>query len=263
MVGCADRVLGQTDSDSATGGATDPTSNPSDPSSDPTSDPSNPTSDPTSDPTDPTNSSLDGPPQLLDVRVIDADALELFFSEAMGDPSAVDASLFRLSIARGYSYYGYGKYNYENTFYWDLSRFSGGTTCYEYCWCDDYVGNECQSEVCNEYCNSQEGPSIDPVSVEAHPSAGDRLILRLDSALVAGVCEAANNGGGGGPAPGQSVTGLFLHYSNNGSPVITDREGESLAPLAEHWVLPPRSTQRYGEGFFAAMDPYIRIECPF
>lgn len=270
MNGCVARVLldpaltgdgsdsDGTDSDMTTGDSDDPTrpTSPTDPS-DPTN-PTNPT-DPTT-PTDPTvdpTGYSDGPPQLIDVQMISPVELELTFNEAMADPATVDVSSFRLSLAYANYYADY--YEWGGTFYNDLSRWTGEETCYEYCWCKYYPYKYCEEYYyCDEWCEQTPGPPINPASLVAHSSLGTKMIMRLDSPVPSTVCNALQEF-----QEQWNEAGLFLHYSNNSAPLVTDRQGELLAPIAEHWVLPPQRDYDYNQGYFDAMIPFIPIPCPF
>jgi hypothetical protein len=243
----------------STGGATEsetqgPTGNPTSPTN-PTN-PTNPTSvtNPT-DPTTPTTGPVEGPPQLLDVRLIDSFTLELYFSEAMADPTGIDPGLFRLSLA--YSNYYAEYYEWGGTFYQDLRQFTGEEYCYEYCWCKYYEYDYCQEYYCGESCYPQPGPPVTPISMSVSPSGSDHMLLSLDTPIEARICDAVVQF-----QEQWAGSGLFLHYSNNGAPVL-DTQGESLLPIAEHWVLPPHKNYAYEEGYFPSMQPFIPIDCPF
>lgn len=275
MTGCVERLVidpslieqqpttgFDTETDTSPTDGTDP-SNPSDPSdptttpTDPTTDPTDPTTDPTdptTDPTDPTQGNVNGPPQLVDVRLIDPSTLELQFNEAMGAPGEVDVSAFRLSV--GFANYYSGKYGYGGTYYQYLQAFTGEETCYENCYCD-YYDDYCEDEYCYENCYTQPGPPVDFVSLSQVPGTQHRWLARV-STPIDGVC---------GPVreiqDSWDEGGMFLHYSNNSFPGVVDAQGEALAPLAEHWVLAPGQNFVSRSGYFEAMDPFIPIDCPF
>lgn len=288
MGGCVDRLLLDpalldSGSDTETGTETDgfstetdgPTSSGDTGSSDPTN-PTNPTSptnptltttgpttsptDPTlptsaTNPTNPTGIPIAGPPQLIDVQVLDGNVLELYFNEAMTDPSAIDPNNFRLSLSYS-NYYGNG-YEYGGTFYADLSRFTGEEICNEYCYCE-YYDEYCEEEYCNEYCYTQPGPPIMPIGLSPTPGLGDRFQLILDTPITTQICDRVRE-----YQQNWSSAGIFLHYSNNAAPLVSDSQGELLAPIAEHWVLPPQREYSYVPGYFDAMVPFIPINCPF
>ena len=264
MTGCVDRVIvdlsdsGADDSadsgETETGGYYD-TDSYVDP--DPTTTTAGPTGDPTGDPTGPVSTQ----PQLINVVAISPQTLELYFTEPMAAPSAVDPSSFRLSLA--YSYYYDGKYGaYGGTYYSDLSRFTGGEYCYDYCsYCYKYYDEEyCYKyyggDYCEEYCYYQSGPPINVISI-AQSSYADRLLVNLDTPLTSTVCNGVNN-----YVENWRGGGMFLHYGNLGTPV-TDAMGELLPPIADHWVIPPRPNYAYTEGYFTQMVPFIPITCPF
>jgi hypothetical protein len=269
--GCVERLLldpalldSSSDTDSSTGDPGTATADTEDPTFGPTSptnptNPTNPTSitDPSTvtDPTTPTTGPVEGPPQLLDVRLIDPLTLELYFSEAMANPTSVDPGLFRLSLA--YSNYYAEYYEWGGTFYQDLKQFTGEQQCYEYCWCKYYKYDYCYDYYCGESCYQQPGPPINPIVLTTSTNGSDRLLLALDSPITPEVCNAVDQ-----YQQQWTGSGLFLHYSNNGAPVV-DTQGEQLLPIAEHWVLPPHKDYGYEQGYFPAMTPFIPIACPF
>ncbi len=236
------------ETETTTGG--DPTGMPTSPSTS-----ANPTTPTTVDPSTTTAMPMDGPPQLLDVRLIDARTLELYFSEAMAPPTNVDPGLFRLSLA--YSNYYTDYYDWGGTFYQDLKFFTGQEYCYEYCWCKWYEYYYCQEYYCQEWCSQQPGPPINAVSITQSTSSSDRLLLALDAPVTGQICGVVDRF-----QDQWTSAGLFLHYSNNGPPVL-DTQGEQLAPIAEHWVLPPQRDYAYERGYFPSMIPIIPIDCPF
>lgn len=265
LVGCVDRAivdpsLAATDSvgggtvGGGTTGGTDPTVGPTSGSpTDPTTNPTTPT-----DPTDPTGRPIPvpmpGPPQLIDAQILQNNVVELFFSEPMADPSAVDPSKFRLSFAWSSRYYGYDD---GYTFYANLSRYTGAEQCYEYCWCDYYYYDYCYDDYCYEYCYTVPGPSVDGISLALGASA-DRILMTLSSSITSSVCSAVRRREDQG-----RDAGLFVHYTNNGSPQITDTDSEGLDAIAEHWALPPQRDDAYQRGVFPALDPFIPIPCNF
>ena len=264
--GCVDRLIldpslrDTSDSESDTGDDTDTTTG-GDPSGDPTSPtttsagPTSVTSPTTVDPSTTTVGPVDGPPLLLDVRIIEPTTLELYFSEAMAPPSSVDPAQFRLSLA--YSNYYNEYYQWGGTFYQDLKQFTGEQYCYEYCWCKYYKYDYCQAYYCQDYCSQQPGLPITPISLAQSTLGTERLLVYLDTPISGQVCDVL--------AQYQEQftgSGLFLHFSNNGPPLL-DTQGEQLLPIAEHWVLPPHTDYAYEQGYFPAMDPFIPIDCPF
>ena len=213
------------------------------------------TANPTTSTSSTTAGPVEGPPLLLDVQVIQPTTLELYFSEAMGPPTSVDPGLFRLSLA--YSNYYAEYYQWGGTFYQDLKQFTGGETCYEQCWCEYYYYDYCQSYYCMDFCYQQPGPPINVIAVSPSSGGTDRLLLTLDVAISSPICNVVDQ-----YKEQWSGSGLFLHYSNNGAPVL-DTQGEQLLPIAEHWVLPPHTDYAYEQGYFPAMTPFIPIACPF
>lgn len=283
MTGCVDRLLDatldgssdssdDTDSDSGSSGdgtdssgtstnSTEPTSptnpsGPTDPTVNPTT-PTDPTVDPT-DPTDPTDDIVNGPPQLVDVRMISPTVMEMVFSEAMGPVSDIDVTAFRLSVA--FANYYSGKYDYGGTNYQALSVFNGEEVCYEYCYCDYKYDEYCYKyygDECFENCYQQPGPPIGLRTLEFTPGTFNRVQATLDSPIN-NVCNAVRQ-----VQEGWDAGGLFLHYSNNVFPAVVDSQGEPLLPIAEHWVLAPGQDFAYQSGYFQQMVPFIPVDCPF
>lgn len=272
MTGCVDRVivdptLGTIDTDGGTdsGSASDTDSGP-----DPT-DPTSPTTDPTN-PTDPTSPTgpgpttattgpqpMPGPPMLIDAEIIEPNVIELYFSEPMADPSGVDPAKFRLSAAwsRHYSYYGD---EWGGTYYQEVGRLNGEEVCMEECWCDYYDYDYCYygPEYCQEWCYTQPGPPVTAIALQLHPVHSSRMLLTIDNAITSSVCRRLDD-----YADFADSVGLFVHYTNNGSPDIDDTDSEQLDAIAEHWTLPPREDWAYMQGDFPAMPMLIPISCPF
>jgi hypothetical protein len=226
----------------------------SDPTVGPTTTPTtttNPT-DPT-DPTDPDTTTgippeMPGPPQLIAVGFLDNSTLALTFSEPLAPPQSVDPTQFRLSGA----YAPKGDYYYQyNTYYQEIGNWNGPCDeyCYEYCY-----DTGCHEE-CWEYC--QPGPPVRIAAISQFPDRPDILQLALDNGVGAGVCSQLTN------FPEQWTTGLFIHYTPDGSAPVTDNAGELLGDIGEHWALQPERQWAYNQGTFPFMEPVIPIACPF
>jgi hypothetical protein len=249
-------------SDSTETDPTDPSGNPTSVTvTDPTEPSGNPTSDPTSvsvtvtDPTDPTGPQPhDGPPQLVAGYFVDAARVELVFSEPIASLGAIDTGKFRLSAASHGSYYGSG------TLYADLGVWNGEEICNEYCYEDDYGGDdygETDGE-CYEWCYTMPGPNVHVATVTNSSAYTERVVLQLDQLINANVCETLRER----IEQGADAAAIFLHYSNNG-PGIADTDNEQLEAIAEHWVLLQSQNYSYQPDFFPYMIPFVPIDCPF
>jgi hypothetical protein len=260
--GCVDRAYDfgfigpdtEGDTDFTTGDTTSPTdpTNPSDPS-DPT--------DPTVDPTDPTGTipGIPGPPQLLEVRFLDSTTIEMRFNEPMLPPDGVDPTQFRLSLGFGQMQdYDYGTF----TFYQEIGQFNGEENCYENCYdpCKYDYDTGCADSggrMCYEYCYPVSGPPVRGVILQIDYGYADRIRLGLDQIIKPNVCSAIGNG------PQEAVSGLFLHFTDDGVPVA-DAQGESLQPIGERWALMPDEYFYYlPQVFFPDLVPLLPIPCPF
>ncbi len=243
---CGRSLLGESDTDGeSASGETDPTGDPSAPT-DPSSSPTDPSTTASTNPTDPTGdptgtTPLPGPPQLIDARMLDAQTVELFFSEPIATLGAIDAGKFRLSAAFDNAYYAYG------TWYSDLGRWNGKEVCQEYCYGDS----------CYTWCYTPPGPNVEVVGV-ANSAYTDRVLLTLSEPVTSNVCAQLIKR----IESGADVAAIFLHYSNNGQG-ITDLDGEQLDAIAEHWVLLSNQYYTYQPGAFPSMNPFIPIDCPF
>lgn len=259
---CVDRAydFGAEPIDSEGGTATG-TGDPTDPSGPTGGNPTSPT-DPTTDPTDPTGTvpGVPGPPQLIEIAFLDNLTLELRFNEGMSAPTGVDPTQFRLSVAFGQTQYEY-KYG-TFTVYQELGYFNGPEQCYENCYdpCKYDYDSGCYygtgGRMCYEYCYQMQGPPVHGFALELDPAATDRIRLRLDNGIGSGVCGAI---GQNGP---NFEGGLFLHYTDDGAPLV-DAMGEALLPIGERWALMPDEGFYYRPEFFPELDPFLPIPCPF
>ncbi len=216
----------------------------------PTTSPTTTATDPTIDPTDPTGPppEMPGPPQLIAAELLDDLQLLLTFSEPLAAPQAVDPRQFRLSAA----YAPKGQYYYQyNTYYQEIGSWNG--MCYEQCY--EYCYDTGCEEYCWDYC--QPGPPVRVGAIAQPLDRPDLLVLTLDNAIGPGVCTQLET------FPSQWATGLFIHYTPDGSAQVTDLVGERLGDIGEHWALQPDRQWTYTQGTFPLMEPVIPIPCPF
>ena len=236
----------------------DPT-NPTDPTVDPTTNPTDPTdpTDPTIDPTDPTGE-LPEPPQLINVAFLDNLTLQLTFSEPMAAVDAVDPSVFRLSLALGYteSYKGYTRTFYQEVGYFnDNNQYCYEEYCNENCYYDKRTGEKYCYEYCYDYC-PYEVQFVNAIAIRNDSADATKIQLVLDPGIGSGVCEAYKE------LPPEYSGGLFLHYTDDRPPLPSDTQGQGLFPIGEDWVLQGDSF-RDVQGFFPQLNPMLPIPCPF
>jgi len=199
------------------------------------------------------------PPELTGLSFLDAATLELTFSEAMAPADDVDPAKFRLSVSASvdYSYYGYD----EVSTYYSQAYLRGDEVCDEYCYPDYYTGEE----YCYEYCDFERIP-VDPVDVRS--ASSERIVVDLDPPIDATLCDRIDELE---DYPVVKEAGLFLHYSNNGLPTLTDEAGTPLDAIGEAWVLKGESAGGYYgyygyhdfvRGEYPNIDPHRPIPCP-
>jgi hypothetical protein len=242
--GCTDRILEAAFADTDASAQTDAFDDDGvDPSSADPSDthPSDTQGDPSAG--EPEPEPLPGRPQLVDVRFIDADSLQLTYSEPMAAPAQADPTAFRLSMALVYDYEG----TQQETFYIDPTYYNG----------ELYCGTSCSPGGCYDYCYGAPGPSVVAVGLSLDGTDARRIVLELDNPVSAGVCRTLDSFTTFGDSHG-----LFLHYTDD-RPGVTDAAGEPALPLAEHWTLMPGKLYAYAGGSFPALDPLLPIPCPF
>jgi hypothetical protein len=265
VLGGCGRNLVQLDDAGGTSGTDDTGSSASATATDPTmtTSPTDPTVS-TGDPTGTTGEPLPqpGPPMLIDARFLDNLTVELFFSEPIVPPDAVDPTKFRLSIGVSWGGY-YGPYGY--TQYLDIGQWNGDEVCQEYCcynyeYCYDYDGD---GDYCYEWCYQQPGPPLKIAQVRGSSGYASRAQLVLDQSIKSQVCEQISDWLDGGYGY-SNIGGIFVHYSNNGATAIVDSdESLPLDAIAEHWVVLANQQNLSVQGQFPLMNPFIPIDCPF
>lgn len=186
------------------------------------------------------------PPRLIDGEFVNATTLELLFNEPLAPADAVDPNKWRLSMAYANEYYYYDPYT--STIYADPGIV--GTGQY-YCW------NECWYDECYEYCYWQQ-EHVTVTKVTHHPSDPARIRLTLSHPMNDEHCDWIAGSGWGNT----SGNGFHVHYSNNGSPHVTDLNGNALDAIAEHWVLSASDYYDSVQGSFPSMPSLIPIACP-
>jgi hypothetical protein len=140
-------------------------------------------------------------PKVVSAQVDGASSLRLTFSEAMQPAAGVDPAKFRLTVG----YYGRpasasDKYTY--TYYsgaYNYARYYGA------------VG--------------------DVGGILTEPTASDQAVLLMGGTFdVATACKQIAAHG--------SNAGLYLHYSEKGSPTLQDAQGNTLPSLGAYWDYP-------------------------
>lgn len=171
-----------------------------------------------------------GPPELLAVERVDT-ALVLKFSEPVEVPEEIDPEQFRLSAAIFHP--GEVKTVYYDPGPWNI-----------YCYVDmDGV----------EYCYPEQLTAFEVF-------AGDKpeeVVVEFFIEVYAPTCIALEE-----RATAIDSTGaLYLHYSDNGPPIV-DLDGEPLVAIGEPWVVDQFSTELAVPGEFPFMNPRLPIPCP-
>ena len=174
-------------------------------------------------------------PKIVSASIGTDSALHVTFSEAVQVPTGVDPAKFRLTMA----YYtqvanAAGKNNkYSGYAYYSQYGYSGP----------------------NHTIYSDTG---EITSIIAETSAAGEANLQLSSSFkVADACQeiATRNAA----TPG-SHAGLYLHYSEAGSPTLEDLQGNKVASLAAYWSADPTIEQISGK--FTGSPIPVAITCP-
>jgi hypothetical protein len=140
-------------------------------------------------------------PKVVSAQVDGASSLRLTFSEAMQPAAGVDPAKFRLTVGHyGPAASGAGKYQY--TYYsgaYDYARYYGA------------VG--------------------DVGGILTEPTATDQAVLLMGGNFdVAAACQQIAAHG--------ADAGLYLHYSEKGSPTLQDTQGNTLSSFGAFWDYP-------------------------
>jgi hypothetical protein len=197
-------------------------------------------------------------PKVVSAAIDSTGNLKVSFSEAMAPATNVDPAKFRLTVA----YYtgigtASGKYNYA---YANKYTYTGGSAKQPaagggkyYYGSGNYKYSGYGSPNHTEY--NQVG-GITAIKVD--PATGAFAELALDSTFdLATECQeiAAHN-----KANPNSHAGLYLHYTQSGSPTLEDTQGNKLASLAAYWSADPTLEQVSGD--FAGKPIPVSITCP-
>jgi hypothetical protein len=179
---------------------------------------------------DPAPTATAAQPKIVAASLDGQGALRVTYSEPMQPATGVDPAKFRLTVA----YYtrpasGSNKYSY------------GYYTKGYYAAADHTIYSE-----------------VGHVAVLADGSGPNESVLQLGSTFDATAsCKqiAALNA-----ANPNAHAGLYLHYSEAGSPTIQDSEGNKLSSLAAYWASDPTVEQATGD--FVGKPIPVSLSCP-
>lgn len=156
---------------------------------------------------------------------VDDHVLTLKFSKPVVVPATIDPSRFRLTFGyaskknAGYSQYYYASTNVTRTWYSDVGRFSKETTKLR-----------------------QPAPNAVEIPLPANfnPSFVCEDVARIEKR-------------------GDTEAGLYLHYSEEGGPAVTDLNGNRLASVAPYWKTNESSVI---DGDFENEPLPVKLRCP-
>lgn len=174
-------------------------------------------------------------PKIVSAQLESNGSLRVTYSEAMKSSAGVDPAKFRLTVA----YYtrpasGSDKYNYN--------YYSKGYGYYGYAPAEHTI----YSEV---------GGIASLVDV---PTAKNETVLQPGPSFnVAAACRQIQVRNAANP---NAHAGLYLHYTEAGSPTLEDAEGHALASLAAYWSKDPTLEQVSGD--FAGKPIPVSVSCP-
>ncbi len=172
-------------------------------------------------------------PRVVSAQLESSGAVRVTYSEAMKPTAGVDPAKFRLTVA----YY---------------TRPASGSDKYKYSY--GYYYQKGYGYVAHEHTIYSEAASI--ASLEADVLAPNQSVLHLGSFNQAAACKqiaafkAANPG---------SQAGLYLHYSEAGTPTIEDEQGNKLQSQAAYWAADPTVEQVKGD--FTGKPIPVAITC--
>jgi hypothetical protein len=191
-----------------------------------------------------------GAPTIVSAQLEGASSLRLTFSEAMKPAIGVDPAKFRLTVAYftrpasasskyNYQYYAGGYHGAQPGTGTYAGKTYGGT----------YYGSP-------DHTIYSEAAPID--ALVSDPAVSDQTVLQLGSTFsAASACKeiAAFNA-----ANPNAQAGLYLHYSEAGTPTVEDVQGNKLASLAAYWSADPTIEQVKGD--FAGKPIPVALTCP-
>ena len=230
------------------------------------------------------------PPDLTDAELVDGRTLRLTFTEGIADPSAIDPSLFRLSLAIAYDdatvYYALG-YDFEGLVpdttggYADDGPAATGDTGYDPTGYDP-TGYDPPGD--DGYDDGYDGGGYDggvhdhaaPLPLSGHPlplhAAGDVGVRevrsvpgstdRVDLVLELGVRQTEACAEIAAARAEGADAAIFLHSRQPDVGGVVDGSANQLAPLAEHWVIADQKAYVEIEGHYPEQVPLLPLECP-
>jgi hypothetical protein len=181
---------------------------------------------------DPAPAAASAQPKIVAASLEGTGALRVTYSEAMQPVDGVDPAKFRLTVA----YY---------------TRPASGSSKYNYGY---YAGGKGYYGAADHTIYSEVGH----VAALSAGTAANETVLQLGSTFdAAASCKqiAALNA-----ANPNARAGLYLHYSEAGSPTIEDAEGRKLASLADYWAADPTIEQLTGD--FVGKPIPVALTCP-
>jgi len=211
-------------------------------------------------------------PKIVAASIEGTSTLHLSFSEAMAPAGGVDPAKFRLTVAYytapaagAASKYGYtGKYGYAG-------KYTGGK--YSGTYTGKYAGRytgKYTGKYGAKYGTAYYGTygyagahhtvysdlgGISTINVDATTATTADLQLGT-SFNLADECQEIKSLNS---ANANAKAGLYLHYSEAGSPTIQDTEGNKLASIADYWATDPTVEQVRGD--FAGKPIPVSITC--
>jgi hypothetical protein len=168
-------------------------------------------------------------PKIVAASLEGTGTLRVTYSEAMKPPVGVDPAKFRLTVA----YYtrpasASAKYTYK--YYAAYTPYSSGKG-YGY----GYAGPE----------HTIYGDVAPVTSLAADATHAEQAVLELGGTFdVASACQEIQLRNQANP---NAHAGLYLHYSEAGSPTVEDPQGNKLASLAAYWSTDPTLEQVSGD----------------
>jgi hypothetical protein len=160
-------------------------------------------------------------PKITSAALESGNALRVTYTEVMKAPTGVDPSKFRLTVAY-------------------FTRPASGSDKYSYAYYAKGYGYGYNSQAHTIYSELGDVAAITTDGINL-----DQTVLQLGSTFSAdAACKqiAALNA-----ANPNAHAGLYLHYSEAGSPTIEDSDGNKLASLAAYWAADPTIEQVSGD----------------
>jgi hypothetical protein len=174
-------------------------------------------------------------PKIVAASLEGTSTLRVTYSEAMKSPVGVDPAKFRLTVA----YYtrpasASSKYSYKYAAYTPYAA-AGKGKGYGYGYGYGYAVAE----------HTIYGDTAPVTSLAADATHAEQAVLELGSTFdAATACKEIQLRNQANP---NAHAGLYLHYSEAGSPTVEDPQGNKLASLAAYWSTDPTIEQVSGD----------------